>query len=155
MMVDYNKIAYDAFSDLLVIVYAWNLNCQEYPSMAKRGHVCYRCQLQDLFARIGGSQYHFKSLRRLFAAILMEWYPPPIDGVYAMTAIGFESAPTERWWYDFLDKRYYVECDEAQWKPEHYRPWLTYLEVLFLQVRKHPKAGKCTFYNDWAGTAIC
>ncbi|EAT91478.1 hypothetical protein SNOG_01829 [Parastagonospora nodorum SN15] len=132
-MVDYNKIAYDAFSDLVVIVYAWNLNCQEYPSMAKRGH----------------------SLRRLFAAILMEWYPPPIDGVYAMTAMGFESAPTERWWYDFLDERYYVACDEAQWKPEYYRPWFTCLEVLCLHVRKHPKAGKCTFYNDWAGTAIC
>ena len=27
MMVDYNKTAYDVFSDLVVIVYAWNRNC--------------------------------------------------------------------------------------------------------------------------------
>jgi hypothetical protein len=62
--------------------------------------------LRNQFIRMGEMALHLKSMNILLDAGFMDCYPPPNGGIDAMTDMGLESAPIERWWYAFLDKRY-------------------------------------------------
>jgi hypothetical protein len=53
------------------------------------------------------------------------------------------SKHTDRWWYDFLGKTYYVDCDLSDWTLEHHHPLLRdWREYQPLAKRMRQETGK-------------
>lgn len=139
IIVNHNKTACEVFSDLVVVAYAWNRKCQEQLRLGKTSMALHLDMLHNQFVRIGGTALHMRSMKRFLDAVFMNRYPPPNNGIHVMTGMGFESVPSEHWWYDFLDKRYYVYCDESKWLAERYCLWLARLNVPLPVCRKTPE----------------
>jgi hypothetical protein len=135
IVIDYDKTVYEVYADLLVSLHS------AYLSICDKGRppkTQFLRRLERLFTEMDGQEAHRSSLRQFLRAIFNEERTISFCGRSSpITAIGFDHAseniPEDRWWYDSLGKRYYVECNSSEWTLEHHRPllvdWEEYLPL--------------------------